>query len=1245
MTKQGFTISEKQAFLEKIINDLKNEKYLKVSNDEIKNRFKNYSVHLSSRDIAKLKLREQLIKNSIAPSNLKEKEKEHFINQYIDYLKSENIKNISNADFIKQMDEMYGVAIREMDMSRLGIRKKLVESGIQTTFIQNSTAKPIIEQTITYLLANKISIDTVAQFHKYAEKFGKISRGSVDNYASYIQEKIEIKNIKSSKRLNSINISDEEIIVLAAKYFIKKNVYRITASEIRKFTNERYRTVDIQTIREYAVFLKNNYDIELIKHNVDDEKIKHDIEAVVSFLKENKNKYSVIEEDSIDNINDISDAFIVTKSLANELAELWSVYIDGYIKHLAKERINVKNGLLDSSGKFKIDTEKKELITLSHVKVSISDMNFSNIVQLTLIRSKASEKTYGIHLQNMYIGFLFFLYAENKIILPFSYLFDVCYADRKVQVELPYYLSDHPINKSLLVAIEENRLNVKDDKYKRIFQFCLLSLPQNFFISKIEYKHLVPLLDRNKKDFKRVVDILNVLGAHIVDEKPKLKYVDRYIAYSKKEKYKKLIDFFNKAMNRAYKLGSYAKEENVYKKWSIAYADFIDFIESYYSNENITESFLYKIFDYPDEEQHMTYQEYVQGLEVSSSTKDNKFTPLIVAFSDASMYRSLNNLKDKKPIFDNTSANLDMKKKRGPIKNLLALEKIEDILLNRPPKSDYHKKLKIESSHTDWWPHYHTVVPFEPLILLMHLYIPARGINFRLADRNSFLVKDEVGNVTGYHFTHDKNKKRKTPYIAPNIWGDDLKIIESLIEYSKIHFKNQRPIKYDKQNPQGIVPLFPNANGSSFYAEEQHMKYWKRVLLKAQIELNNEEQKEKIELIIGKTNEVVFPKNSFEVDNLSQTDMENFILKYDLHSLRHTGATKYANANMPLGLLKLLTGHIDLNTLQMVYIEVDVERVLKLWSEIQNININGTSLADAGRIMIDTIKTTTKAILLESNSEKMVEYLKQHKFLSIGSYLGKNELTKYAIEDFSKIDSVFWNHERMGICTSSKCPDGLEKRCSLCPHFMTSPAYIHEITAQINLQKYRLGKYANMVIENRENGNPENNESIRASAQIEIEEMLGWTEILKALDEIRFENNVQQNDESEPGLVDLSHKQEALYRSAPTRNSDHALLKLVYDSLDLKLYDHESMQDASQELATKLIRYASRNGKFAEVDDKDKYEMIEWFRPVYDEVLLLEKNQHSEEKLFNILSHLGDKSAINILEHHATKELAHKDKQ
>ncbi len=1238
------TYEEKEAYFQEILEELMKAEIKTISNQEIKKRFLEKHCFISDKDFKRLNIREKLSECGIMSKKVRDENKKMLFEKLLENLLEEKVSKISNKELINLMKKEYGVVLREVEISSFGFRDLLEKNGISSTQV---TKISIIDDTIEYLLANDIEVDNITALHKYTKRFGSISRSTLDNNLDYIQKRIDIKNLKVTKRTKALDMTDEDIMIQVGLYYIQKNVKKITAAEFRAHTHERYRTVDIKVIKSYKTYFLENYNLDIVSVENHQENQTYRIEEILNFLKTVSMGYTVqeaidVNQHEIDRVN--RDVFIVSSDLPKKVKLFWDEYVELYIRELAKSRINVKNAFLNADKKeLKVDTEKKEIILLQHAKLNIETVGLLGIIKLTMFILKSSQKEYGIHAQNMYIGFLIYLHTKNSLILPYSYLYDICYLGKKVQVELAMFLGENKANQQFLKALQEKRLNVKDDKYKRIFQFFLLSIPLNKSISSITYQDLSPLQDRSKNNFKRVVDILNSLGADINLDKPKGKYTEKYIFYTKYSKYAKLIELFNKTMNRAYKLGDYSKEANIYKNWSTQYTQFLDFIEQNYTNTSITESFLYQIFDYPNEERVLTYQEYIQEQEMSASAKDKRFTPLIVAFSGSTLYPSLKNIKDKKPIFKSTNDPAKLNQKRAAITNPIAIKKLEDILRNRPPKSNYFTCLDIDKKYTKWWSHYDKVAPFEPLILLMHLYIPARGINFRLADRNSFLVKNDKGVTTGYHFIHDKNKKRKKPYVAPNIWGDDLKIIEDFIEYSKIHFNTLKPITYDKQNPRGIVPLFPNNKGNSFYSESQHMKYWKRVLLKAQIELNSENHMEDIVLIYPNS-DIEMPKNPNDVDLFSQGEMEKFTVRYDLHSLRHTGASRYANAGMPMGLVALLTGHIDMNVLQSVYVEIDEKKMIALWESMQHIELEeGISLSNAGESLIGYIQSMAKDIFLEKSAVKLLEFLKQEKFITIGAYTAEGKLTQYELEDFAKIDPIFWSFRTHGICTSTQCPQGLENRCSLCPHFITSPAYAHKIAMQINLQNFRLSKYVNMIIENRENGNPQNNESIRKSALLETEDMLGWTEILRTLDECQVDT--PKKEAGGKDLVTAEATNTSIFSLSPIVNGDHALMKLVYNGLEYKEFGNESLQDASEKMVSKIIRYASRKGKFQEIDGADKYDILKWFYPVYEEIKVLERQGKDNDTLLEILDNLSEKPVPHLIGKNEIKVIKNQEKK
>ena len=1158
-----------------------------------------------------------------------QKQKLETFSKVLESLKEKKIDTFDLTELKKCFRNEYGISLHDVDIRSLGFRESLRAEGIHTgNEGKKNKSKNIIENTADEIKREGITELSIRDFYARSKKHGKISENTVRNYVAVITAMgiTLISPVNRNKRIDAAKMSDREIIIRVAKELIKKRVMKVWPGDFALEASSKLRPIPLETVFAHSKFLKDTYDLILLGTDEDVGSNGGDhaeIDTIKQWIKNCREEVQLHYVDSILESYSVeqSDKFIATNELTQKIEFLWDEYLHKYIVWLSEERINVKNGFIDNDGTtLKIDTLKKQLLLLKHPDLNLADMSIKEYIKLTYAPSSASDKSYGIHTQNLYIGFLLFLHSKEMLVLPFRYLFENCYARKKVQVEVPFFLSEHPIYQAFDKSHKENRLNAKDDKYKRVFLFCLYGLPHSIDIRKIKYEHLTELKNRKKSEFGRVKRILNTLGANIVEETPEIKYNSRYLHYMQQKKFKVLTEHFNKTMNRAYKLGDYSKEKNFYKDWSGEFANFLSFLETVYVNETYTESFLYKVFDYPDENRILTYQEYIEDQELAANTKIRRFTPLIVAFQGGTKFQSLKDMKSKVPIFTDTSINRS-KQSRKPITDYEVLERIEQILRERPPASDYHKKLNIDSSAIAWWPHYDKVVPFEPLILLMHLYIPARGINFRLADRDTFVIMDENGIIKAFHFIHDKNKKRKRPYIAPNIWQDNLDFVKDLIAYNKVHFPYLKRFKYDNQNPDGILPLFPNYDGSSCYTERQHMVYWKKVLLKTQLELAREGKK--TVLIYSMDPDVPLPKTVEEIDTSSQGNLGKYVAVYDLHSLRHTGATKYANAMMPFSLLMLLTGHVDPNVLANVYVEVDVQRMLQEWENIQSSVVGKSVLESAGGSTIrEVVQKKTKEILSLKDPEKLLQYLKENGFFGIGGYLGSDELTEKSLEEFATIDPIFWAPKLCGYCTSSSCPAGLENRCSLCPHFITSAAYAAEIANYINLQNFRLQKYINMIIVNREKGMAEHNDGLRSSASLELEEMLAWTQILTRANET-IKNRSFTETSGNNTMLPQTTEGEDIYSVTHPLSADHMLIKLVYDAMDAKVYDKESTVDATEKLVSKLIRYAAKTGEFSAVEHMDNMEILEWFKPSYERTKAWETDNESMMYLKAILEQLG----------------------
>ena len=125
-------------------------------------------------------------------------------------------------ELIALMKTTYGVTLQENDITRLGIRTQLEDSGISSKKASTDNKKRIIEEIIEHVKKNNIAIKTIANLHREALHFGEISRATLDNNLAYIQKHIEIKNLKDRKRSKALDMTDQEVIIETAKKYVRK---------------------------------------------------------------------------------------------------------------------------------------------------------------------------------------------------------------------------------------------------------------------------------------------------------------------------------------------------------------------------------------------------------------------------------------------------------------------------------------------------------------------------------------------------------------------------------------------------------------------------------------------------------------------------------------------------------------------------------------------------------------------------------------------------------------------------------------------------------------------------------------------------------------------------------------------------------------------------------------------------------------------------------------------------------------
>lgn len=1137
--------------------------------------------------------------------------------EFIKYLKDQfDFSLFRNPSFekryrVREMMEEFGMSFLTSDNQRrktLELLKTFSKSGIVKTFKKE----------------NKIF--TIPEIHKHMKE--EISIASLYNYS------VEISQLGIPLKTNKIitnheQYNEKDIVNKLCSHIQRKGISQIYAGELSKVGRQlSLPNLGYKKILEYKDYIKRIYDIDVFdfeKSEIEKEKISNTIGENLKFLNTAaKPNITIIE--SLPSFHDAEADIFVLQDIGNTLKELWLNYLELYITSLRDNRIAVRSELTDTTGNLSIDTENKKIFFLLHDDLHIKNLTIEDIIKLSNKEVLAGDKLYGIHRQNMFIGFLIYLHTNNKLLLSLKYIFQNILLQKKAQTELDLFKDKFSIHHNLQNAVDKNTFNTKELKFMRFVYFFFLSVNRSISIQEVtdEYFHIFDQIDEKKS--KLVKKILMQIGANIEVENSSFKYTEQYYTYMKKEKYHILIDIFNKHMTKKVKLKETTVPNQYYKNASSKFCSFFEFLDCYYSNETINANFLKEIFDYP-ESPLLTYQQYIDQQSYSDSTKSSKVSIMLEVFSNTKGYE---NICSKNQMIKYSKS---FGSKREAIEDDEIIFKLDDILTNRPPKSDYFANRLVDIKMS-WWPHLNRVVPFEPLIIKLHLRIPSRGKSLREIDRDNLLQYNNQNEVTGYYFVSDKNKNRKDPYVVPNIWKSELSFLEQLILYNKEYFpylKRYYPKDITLKN--GILPLFPNDKGTATYPEGQHMKYWTKVLVQAQMEFDNEGKN----YSLVKSDEVDIPKTQEEFDRLTSGEFATFWRKYDIHSLRHTGITRNIRAGMPLELVRLLSGHSGFNTILTVYYHVNHKKLIQDWLQRENIDISKElNMHKASELFIN--KEFFNDDLSAKNPEEILSILKEYHFI-LPENRTLTEQKEVTLEKISKSDPLFWKPLRAGICTQQSCPVELDGECSLCPYFLTNYMFIQEIGINMQLDMCRTKKFSELVIDNRENNKAEKNRRLKDQMKKKIDAFTGWLEII-SIAEASYQN-LKENDFTEEShgtdiVSDSTTRKQSLFSIVPSLNIDHGYLETLSQVFERNINDDETVKDITNIMANKIIKYAAKQKKYTEIEELDNREIVNWFLPIYRDASIDWQLHNNEKPLMNILNLLNNNKAKLEAKHENT---------
>ena len=421
------------------------------------------------------------------------------------------------------------------------------------------------------------------------------------------------------------------------------------------------------------------------------------------------------------------------------------------------------------------------------------------------------------------------------------------------------------------------------------------------------------------------------------------------------------------------------------------------------------------------------------------------------------------------------------------------MKDLADILIKRPPFEP--TKWSKEKANIDWWRHH--VYPVLPMMILLHLYIPIRGSQIRnLCRKNSFILNNE-GKIEKIVINTDKNRNRDYLQEIPFVFGG-LEIFNDFLKWHKEYYPNLPLCEYDKNSPfNKIEPLFIQPLSLKPIDKTRHLIYLKRVLAQYRIELTDK-GKENIHFIYfteegkKKLNKEFF-QSVEELNNATNEFIDSYVRTiYDIHTFRVTGVTRYLEVGLPINVVMMLTGHTNPNIMLNVYNKLTNKEKRKLLksAELKIMFDNPSKLKENTDIFI------RKEILPhydENNCDKLKAILTKNHLFTQEVKKGSKSSTKInSIEDIAKISPLNWIPIAGGICPNVACPDGREKKCSLCPYFITGVYFIDGIIFRAN----------NAVLnfyQKTEEYNLSNGKSKVDDLELLMEEIYGWYEILNRI--------------------------------------------------------------------------------------------------------------------------------------------------
>jgi len=949
---------------------------------------------------------------------------------------------------------------------------------------------------------------------------------------------------------------------------------RLTSAKIARYINDKYPLLKLTS----DTIIRNSY--------------------LGIFLKEYNDKFSLwfkclskikkinIEVEFVNEFPRINtkDVILVKRQFENNLEQLKLEFIDIF-KESQKEKISRSQHNKSTFKRFESTLNKKELNTYASLfAFGKEDTVCSQIREFSMLRFASFVKFFLYWLKDK--GVLLWSVKSGEYINTLSqsnYVNEFFVSDVGVKLFEYKIKNQHfQIRPNIEIFLYTSIADISDfteDDMLIIDTTIMNAYPGNKkrAIKKIgSFRKFISFYNGN-------IDTLFTYRKKKRDVKKKSIFEIEFIVAHDQEEFQLLFDDIIKYLKKKEKIDKVGLATIQEKKVTLLkFARFCHDHDSFSYDINTLTNF----FDYPDKEN--TFQEFVIANENYSNEHKGNLINTTFEFIHASK-KGVAFPKINVPKITRAPTGIKRKALDDEVYDI-----IFDMILKSPPKSKY----TWYKSRTDisWWEH--DTYPVLPLLVYFQLLMPVRGSQARNIDRDSLIIKGSNNKIKGFYINTDKNKDRKTKFIIPNLWENEVEVFDLLVEWHKNYFPTAKPYRYKDENNvvhDDFIPLFMARNETTPIQAYAHMNYWKRVLCYAQIILNEKYGINNPHLLVEMKNDKIFFTTFEELDSVDEKYIfENVVAKHDIHSLRKTGATRYIKMGLPIKLVQKLTGHSGVNTLLNIYVDLDEAKVISQLKEKSFLMRSGES---------DTIKNN-----LISSLKKEVS-INSEAFKRYGLFFFDRNETEKNKDVFNPLE---WKVLNYGLCTSSQCPIGIENKCSLCPYFATSVDFIEAIAMQIELKLMKTTWTANNIAENRRKGLNSENSNLRQSLKATTEEFMGWLDILDSIKERTVEIAIKNNKNLPANIDTNKHISNLISYSVVNEYKEYASL---YIKMKSQHYEDDETSFMKDKLSNYILKQVVENGMHPDVatilNDQDK--LIEWY--IQKQLLITEENAKQIELL------------------------------